>query len=68
MPGSRPGIGVGSYDQGFEYYEACLRYSVAMNVTAAEVRDIGLNEVARIKELMNKVCMVINGLHKVLLG
>ena len=55
MPATRSGEGVGSYDQGFEYYEACLRYHVTKNVTAAEVRDIGLQEVARIKQHMEQV-------------
>ena len=62
MPGSRPGEGVGSYDEGFEFYEACLRYHVTKNVTASEVRGIGLKEVARIRGLMTQVWMVINEL------
>ena len=56
MRGSREQIGVGSYDHGVEYYEACLQYHATKNVTAAEVRDIGIKEVARIRELMKQVC------------
>ena len=64
MPGSRPAVGVGSYDKGIKYYEACLRYHVTRNVTAVEVRDIGLREVTRLRGLMTQVWMEINVLDK----
>ena len=55
MHNTRPDIGVGSFDDGQDYYQACLRFHLSSNMTAAEVRDIGLSEVKRIKGLMEGV-------------
>jgi len=55
MPATRPHIGVGSFDNGQNYYQACLKFHLSSNLTAQEVRDIGLKEVKRIKGLMEDI-------------
>ena len=59
MPAGRPGAGVNSYDQGDEYYAACLRYYVSKDATVHNVRSTGMKEVARIKGLMEKVGLYV---------
>ena len=55
MNNTRKEYGVGSFENGLEYYQACLRFHLSTNISAAKVRDIGLKEVARIKTLMEQV-------------
>ena len=56
MKNTRRAWGVGAFDNGQAYYQACLKFHLSTNATAREVRDIGIKEVARIKALMVQVC------------
>ncbi|XP_071086050.1 uncharacterized protein [Haliotis cracherodii] len=55
LPNTRPSIGISSLDGGQEYYEACIRWYLSINMTAREVHDIGLQEVNRIVDNMMKI-------------
>ncbi|XP_048246902.1 uncharacterized protein LOC124119505 [Haliotis rufescens] len=55
LPNTRPDIGISSLDGGQEYYEACIRWYLSVNMTAQEVHDIGLLEVDRIVDNMEKI-------------
>ncbi|XP_048247415.1 uncharacterized protein LOC124119515 isoform X1 [Haliotis rufescens] len=55
LPNTRPDIGISSLDGGQEYYEACIRWYLSVNMTAQEVHDIGLREVDRIVDNMQKI-------------
>lgn len=55
MPYSRPAAGVGSWDQGREYYEACLKWHLSVDMTPEEVHARGKAEVERISGEMMKV-------------
>ena len=55
MKATRASYGVSSFSGGADYYEACLRFHLTINITAREVRDIGLRQVARIKAQMEDV-------------
>lgn len=45
MPNTRTDLGVVNLPQGKEYYQACLRWHLSINVTAEEIHDIGLKQV-----------------------
>ncbi|XP_060082577.1 uncharacterized protein LOC132561887 [Ylistrum balloti] len=51
----RTGLGVGSWENGREFYRATLKWHLTTDLTPREVRDIGLREVSRIQEKMMKV-------------
>lgn len=55
MRNTRRAWGVGAFEDGQAYYQACLRFHLSTNMSAAQVRDIGYKEVARIKALMQQV-------------
>ncbi|XP_046577866.1 uncharacterized protein LOC124285649 [Haliotis rubra] len=55
MPNTRPDIGISSLDGGREFYEACIRWYLSVDMTAQEVHDIGLREVDRIVGNMQKI-------------
>ena len=43
------------WDNGQEFYRECLRFHLSYNVTAQEIHQTGLQELARIKGNMVKV-------------
>ncbi|XP_064615406.1 uncharacterized protein LOC135479485 isoform X2 [Liolophura sinensis] len=55
MPYSRPAAGVGSWDQGRDYYEACLKWQLSVDMTPEEVHARGESEVQRVSGEMMKV-------------
>lgn len=54
-PAARDEIGASSLPNGPEYYEAMVRFYTTLNVSADEVHQLGLSEVARIRAEMDQV-------------
>ncbi|KAL8595366.1 hypothetical protein ACOMHN_024065 [Nucella lapillus] len=52
---TRKGWGVGTLPQGKEFYQACLKWYLSLNMTPDEVHKLGLREVARIEALMQGI-------------
>ena len=50
-----PDIGVGQYPRGSEYYDYILRHHTTTNLTAAEIHQLGLDELARIHAEMRVI-------------
>jgi len=48
-------IGVGQFPRGDEYYAYMLRHRTTTDMTAAEIHQLGLNELARIRAEMNVI-------------
>jgi len=48
-------IGVGQYDRGADYYAYALRHHTTTNLTAAEIHQLGLDELARIHAEMRTI-------------
>lgn len=54
-PKARSVTGIGTTEEGREYYRALVRYFTTLDMTPDEVHQIGLNEVARIRGEMNAI-------------
>jgi len=54
-PKARSVVGIGTTDEGREYYKALVRYFTTLDLTPDEVHEIGLKEVARIRGEMNAI-------------
>ncbi|MEX0297713.1 MAG: DUF885 family protein [Kordiimonas sp.] len=54
-PGATSDLAASNRPGGKAYYEAMVRYYTTLNITADEVHDIGLSEVARIRAEMEEV-------------
>ncbi|KAL3846519.1 hypothetical protein ACJMK2_017499 [Sinanodonta woodiana] len=52
--------GVSSFDQGKEYYRACLKWHLSIDITPEEVHNKGLAEVDRINRQMLQVTKKLN--------
>ena len=50
-------IGYGQYPLGAEYYEYSLRHHTTSNLTAAEIHQLGLDELARIHAEIRAICV-----------
>ncbi|KAJ8300086.1 hypothetical protein KUTeg_021605 [Tegillarca granosa] len=50
----RPNYGVNSWDKGENFYQACLKWHLSLDLTPEEVHDKGLKEVERIYNEMKK--------------
>jgi uncharacterized protein (DUF885 family) len=55
QPGARKTLGATELPQGEQYYAALVRFFTNLDVTPAQVHDIGLKEVARISAEMESV-------------
>lgn len=55
LPKARTTVGVSEIPRGREYYQNRLDYYTTLNLTAKEVHQIGLEEVARINAEMKKI-------------
>ncbi|XP_021368265.1 uncharacterized protein LOC110459975 [Mizuhopecten yessoensis] len=55
MENTRKHIGVGSWREGKEFYRACLKFHLSVDMTPEEVFKLGQDEVARILKRMKKV-------------
>ncbi|XP_050415177.2 uncharacterized protein LOC126829397 isoform X2 [Patella vulgata] len=60
MPATRQGYGVANLHKGREFYQACLKWHLSLDLTPEEVHQKGLDEVKRISEEMKKI-MTKNG-------
>lgn len=60
LPKSRSKIGVGYLPNGFEYYQACLRFHTTTDLSAYEIHEIGLKEIRRITQRMEMVKKQVN--------
>ena len=54
-PKARPAVGIGTTDEGREYYRALVRYFTTLDMTPDEVHEIGVKEVARIRGEMDAI-------------
>lgn len=52
---TRPGLGVNSWPDGESFYKETLFYRLSVNLTAAEINRIGIQEVDRISREMKKI-------------
>ena len=59
-PQARRVVGIGTTEEGREYYRALVRYFTTLDMTPDEVHQIGLNEVARIRGEMNAIIKEVN--------
>lgn len=55
LPACRPEIAATSLPKGEEFYKACLKFHTTTNLTAEEIHQMGLKEVARIEDEMNEI-------------
>ncbi|CAG5118271.1 unnamed protein product, partial [Candidula unifasciata] len=55
MENTRKQAGVHSLPQGLQYYQACLKWYVGFDITAEEVFELGVKEVARIEKKIKEV-------------
>ncbi|GHA43167.1 hypothetical protein GCM10007103_25530 [Salinimicrobium marinum] len=55
LPNTRTSIGVSEIPNGRDYYQNRLNYYTTLNLTADEVHQIGLDEVARINSEMKEI-------------
>jgi uncharacterized protein (DUF885 family) len=55
IPGARTGYGILELPGGREYYDHLVRYHTTLDITAEEVHEIGLAEVARIRSEMEQI-------------
>ena len=60
MPMTRKSVGISSLPNGAEYYQACLKWHLSVDMTADEIHQLGKEEVERIYEEMQKVSSVLN--------
>ncbi|XP_052706640.1 uncharacterized protein LOC128182062 isoform X1 [Crassostrea angulata] len=56
----RPNFGVNSWDNGTEFYKACLRWHLSLDITPDEVHEKGRKEVERISSEMKKIMVKLN--------
>ena len=55
---TRSGYGVKSLPNGVEYYKACLKWHLSIDISPEEIHNKGLKEVDRInKEMQNVICL-----------
>ena len=54
-PQARDTIGISAVDRGADYYEALVRYYTTLDLSAGDVHQIGLEEVARIRAEMEVI-------------
>ncbi|XP_069104699.1 uncharacterized protein [Argopecten irradians] len=55
LPRLRTELGVGSWENGREFYAAALKWHLTTDIAPRQVNDIGIREVRRIKDQMNEV-------------
>jgi len=55
MANLRPDIAATSLPNGTAYYSQCLKYHTSTDMTAQEIHDLGVSEVARIRADMTKI-------------
>ncbi len=55
FPGTRKGLGISTVPNGREYYQNRLNYYTTLDLSAEEIHQIGLDEVARINNEMKKI-------------
>lgn len=59
-PKARNVVGIGTTDEGREYYRALVRYFTTLELTPDEVHDIGLKEVAHIRSEMDAIIKTVD--------
>jgi uncharacterized protein (DUF885 family) len=55
FPHTRTGWGVGTLADGKEYYQACLKWYLSLDMTPQDVHQLGLREVERTEREMQRV-------------
>ena len=55
LKNTRPNIGASSLPDGENFYKECIQFHTSTNLTAKEIHEIGLGEVARIENEMKEV-------------
>ncbi len=54
-PAARDSVGIGTTDEGRQYYTALVKHFTTLDLTPDEVHELGLSEVARIRSEMDDV-------------
>jgi len=60
LPNTRESYGLSDLPNGMAWYNAQIKYHTTTNLTAQEIHDLGLTEVARIKLEMEKIKSELN--------
>ena len=68
MPATRTDYGVSSFDNGLNFYKACLKFHTSTDISPEEIRDIGIEEVTRIKALMEKVKVTLGSTTEIVIN
>ena len=55
MQHTRPEIGAMSLPNGAKFYEQCIKFHTSTNMTAQEIHEKGIEEVARIEKAMTEI-------------
>ncbi|MBC3766153.1 DUF885 domain-containing protein [Neptunicella marina] len=55
MPNCRKSVGISQLQDGKAYYQYLINYYTTTSLSAAEIHQLGLNEVKRIREQMNTI-------------
>ncbi|XP_053402915.1 uncharacterized protein LOC123549895 [Mercenaria mercenaria] len=55
IPNTRTTFGVGGLPKGAEYYQACLKWQLSVDMTADEIHKIGIREVNRVYDEIQKI-------------
>lgn len=61
LKNTRPEVGLWSLPNGTAYYQACLRWHLSLNISAEDVHQLGLSEVKRVSDKIEKVRLVCLG-------
>nr|XP_053629733.1 LOW QUALITY PROTEIN: uncharacterized protein LOC128686732 [Cherax quadricarinatus] len=59
LPATRPEVAVSSLEGGHDYYQACLNFHTSTSLTPQEIHNLGVTEVARIEEEVQKTAAEI---------
>ncbi|KAI0228563.1 hypothetical protein LSAT2_020984 [Lamellibrachia satsuma] len=55
LKNTRPEVGLWSLPNGTAYYQACLRWHLSLNISAEDVHQLGLSEVKRVSDKIEKL-------------
>jgi uncharacterized protein (DUF885 family) len=59
IPNTRSSFGVGGLPQGAEYYKACLKWQLSIDLSADEIHRMGIREVQRVHSEIQKVSFMM---------
>ncbi len=60
LPKARRNVGIGTTEEGRQYYRALVRYFTTLDLSPDDVHELGLSEVARIRSEMDMIIEDLN--------